>query len=176
MAGRWQLEELTVNYRTPQQIMDIAADVLAAAGIASTPPTSARVGESPPTAQRTAPRDEAALLATVRSELALLGAGRLAVITPRALHGGLAGMLTAALPGGVVTDGATEADAPVSVLTVTGVKGLEFDAVIVVEPAQVVAESPRGSSDLYVALTRATQRLRVLYSGDLPAGLARLRE
>ena len=49
-----------------------------------------------------------------------------------------------------------------SVLTVRQAKGLEFDAVIVVDPDGIVAESPRGRSDLYVALTRATQRLGVL--------------
>jgi DNA helicase IV len=47
-------------------------------------------------------------------------------------------------------------------------KGLEFDSVILVEPDAIVAQSPRGRNDLYVALTRATQRLGVLYSGDLP--------
>lgn len=45
-------------------------------------------------------------------------------------------------------------------------KGLEFDSVLVVEPARY------GTSDLYVALTRATQRLGVLYTGELPKALA----
>jgi DNA helicase IV len=53
-------------------------------------------------------------------------------------------------------------------------KGLEFDAVTVVEPAAIVAESPRGASDLYVALTRPTQRLTVLHHDDLPEGLTTL--
>ena len=47
-------------------------------------------------------------------------------------------------------------------LTVGQAKGLEFDSVLVVDPDGIVAESPRGRSDLYVALTRATQRLGVL--------------
>jgi DNA helicase IV len=66
-------------------------------------------------------------------------------------------------------------DAPVAVLTVTQVKGLEFDAVVVVEPAEILDGSPRGGNDLYVALTRATKRLGVVHSGPLPAALARLR-
>jgi DNA helicase IV len=64
----------------------------------------------------------------------------------------------------------------VVVLTVMQVKGLEFDSVIVADPAGIIAESDRGLSDLYVALTRTTQRLTVLHTGDLPAVLGRLRE
>ena len=47
-------------------------------------------------------------------------------------------------------------------------KGLEFDSVLIGDPAGILAESPRGLSDLYVALTRATQRLGVVHSGELP--------
>jgi superfamily I DNA/RNA helicase len=65
--------------------------------------------------------------------------------------------------------------APVAVLTVAEAKGLEFDSVLVVDPAGMLEESPRGASDLYVALTRATQRLGVVHSGELPPVLARLR-
>ena len=59
----------------------------------------------------------------------------------------------------------------VEVLTVEQVKGLEFDGVVVLDPAGIVAESPRGANDLYVALTRPTQRLTVLHHDDLPAGM-----
>ncbi len=54
------------------------------------------------------------------------------------------------------------------VATVRDVKGLEFDEVLLVEPGDILAESPRGLNDLYVALTRATQRLGVLHSSALP--------
>ena len=57
------------------------------------------------------------------------------------------------------------------VLTVGQAKGLEFDSVIVVDPAGIVAESPRGHNDLYVALTRATQRLTLIHDADLPSSL-----
>jgi DNA helicase IV len=60
----------------------------------------------------------------------------------------------------------------VVVLTTRQAKGLEFDSVVVVDPAGIIDESPRGQSDLYVALTRATQRLTILYEGSLPASLA----
>jgi DNA helicase IV len=54
-------------------------------------------------------------------------------------------------------------------MTVREAKGLEFDSVILVEPDRIVAESKRGLGDLYVAITRATQRLGVIYSGQRPA-------
>jgi hypothetical protein len=53
-------------------------------------------------------------------------------------------------------------------------KGMEFDAVLVVEPERILADGPRGAADLYVALTRATQRLGVLYRDQLPQVLAGL--
>ena len=58
----------------------------------------------------------------------------------------------------------------VSVLTVEQAKGLEFDGVLLVEPAAILAESPRGINDLYVAITRPTQRLHVLHARPLPSG------
>jgi len=61
----------------------------------------------------------------------------------------------------------------VTVLTVAQAKGLEFDAVVLVDPAAIVAESPRGLNDLYVALTRTTRRLCILHPGPLPEVLAR---
>jgi DNA helicase IV len=60
------------------------------------------------------------------------------------------------------------------VLPISAAKGLEFDAVVVVEPAAVLAESPRGANDLYVALTRATQRLTVVHAQPLPGMLHKL--
>ena len=53
-------------------------------------------------------------------------------------------------------------------------KGLEFDAVLVVEPQRILAAGPRGAAELYVALTRATQRLGVLHHDPLPPALASL--
>ncbi len=53
-------------------------------------------------------------------------------------------------------------------------KGLEFDAVLVVEPERILADGPRGAAELYVALTRATQRLGILHVGPLPQALTGL--
>ena len=110
-------------------------------------------------------------MAVVRAELDGLGEGRLAVIAPASQVRDLQLALTASLPRGSVAAGSGALDAPVGVLAVSQVKGLEFDAVVLVEPARILAASARGANDLYVALTRPTQRLRVVHSEPLPAGL-----
>jgi superfamily I DNA/RNA helicase len=95
-------------------------------------------------------------------------------VTASGADGALRDGLTAALPPGTVGSGRTTLDSPVSVLDVTSVKGLEFDAVIVVEPAEILEGSDRGANDLYVALTRPTQRLLVVHTRDLPPGMEAL--
>uniref|UniRef100_UPI00278C6C0A ATP-binding domain-containing protein n=1 Tax=Nocardiopsis sp. CC223A TaxID=3044051 RepID=UPI00278C6C0A len=75
-----------------------------------------------------------------------------------------------ALPGAA---GARGLEHDVVALTATESKGLEFDAVVVVDPDALLA-APRGANDLYVALTRATRRLTVAHTGPLPPVLSRL--
>jgi len=174
VAGRWRLTELTVNYRTPAQVMVVASAMLHAAGVEAQAPRSVREGDVPPSAQAIEPGDDDAVVALVRAELDVLGAGRLAVIVPAAHLARLRAVLTLALPAGVVASGFGALDAPVGVLTVSQVKGLEFDSVVLIEPAAILAASARGANDLYVALTRPTQRLRVVHSTPLPAGLGSL--
>jgi len=166
-AGRWRVAELTVNYRTPGLVMRLAARVLAASGAPVSAPTSAREGTAVPLAHPATPDELAGVLARVVSgETATLAGGTLAVITAAASRADVAGALLAA--GVEVTPGA---DGPVSVLAVGDAKGLEFDVVVVVEPADIVTASERGMSDLYVALTRPTQRLHVVHGRSLPAPL-----
>jgi superfamily I DNA/RNA helicase len=67
-------------------------------------------------------------------------------------------------------------DRPVVLVEARQAKGLEFDAVVVVDPAAIVAsaaDTGRGLRLLYVALTRPTQALAVVHAGDLPEPLAR---
>ncbi|MFC8528623.1 HelD family protein [Nocardia sp. NPDC057227] len=156
VARRWKLAELTVNYRTPAEIMAVAAGVLAAIDPAAEVPRSIRATGVAPKAVRVASGELAD--AVGKAVAAENGPGTTAVIVPHAL--------AAALP--------EPPSESVRVLTVAEVKGLEFDAVILVEPAAILDESPRGRNDLYVALTRATQRLTVLHSTDLPAELGTL--
>ncbi|WP_108724689.1 HelD family protein, partial [Streptosporangium minutum] len=165
VGGRWREERLTVNYRTPVEIMKVAADVLAAVAPDRRPPESVRDGGTPPRAVSLDPDVPGALTALVAGELAEIGEGRLAVITPDARHRRIAALF----PG--LDD---ILDSPVAVLTVTASKGLEFDAVVVVEPGEILVQTPMGGRDLYVALTRATRRLTVTHRGDPPGMLARL--
>lgn len=178
VAGRWRQEELTVNYRTPGQIMDLAAGVLAAAGVTVRAPQSVRAGSFPPVATRLRAGAGAEqgdrLVEVVGAEVGLLGGGRLAVITPRQRLVELRDLLIDRLPAGVVAGGRAGLDAAVAVLSVDQAKGLEFDGVVLLEPAEVLCESPRGVNDLYVALTRPTKRLHVLHTGALPAGMGTL--
>ncbi|MBP2334320.1 DNA helicase IV [Saccharothrix coeruleofusca] len=164
VMNRWKLTELTVNYRTPSEIMAVAADVLASVNPELVPPTSVRDSGHAPWSRRVADLT-AALPAAVAEESAAIGDGKLAVIVPAARLA----QLRAAVP-----DATDDLDAPVVVLGVVDAKGLEFDSVLVVDPSGILAESPRGASDLYVALTRATQRLGVLHTDDLPPVLSRL--
>lgn len=156
VATRWKLTELTVNYRTPAEIMAVAADVLTAIDPSARVPRSVRASGHQPCARRVAGSELGATVAAVLAEEH--GPGTTAVIAPHPLIGELSAY------GGE----------SVRVLTVSEVKGLEFDAVCLVEPRDIVAESPRGLNDLYVALTRATQRLTVVHTGDLPEVLRAL--
>lgn len=170
--GRWRREVLTVNYRTPAQAMRAATAVMEAAGIDVVPATSVREGTWPPTSTRLDVDDLPAVVAAVAEEAEAVSGGRLAVIAAEPRLPELADALATALGGLVVAAGPRGLDAPVAVMSVADCKGLEFDGVVVLEPAEIVASGRRGVNDLYVALTRPTQRLRVLHCEPLPAGLA----
>ncbi|MGV9312046.1 HelD family protein [Streptomyces sp. NPDC003691] len=158
-GDRWTHTRLGVNYRTPAEIMARAAAVRRASHPGFVPPRSVRSTGTEPRFERVAPDGlAAAVLAAVRREEP--GEGRLAVIAPAALHPALHPALA-----GPAADG-PDLTRRVVLLTPREAKGLEFDGVIVVEPAAF------GDSDLYVALTRATQWLGVVHSAALPPGLA----
>jgi DNA helicase IV len=167
VRGRWSEERLTVNYRTPAEIMAVAADVLASVAPGEEPPESVREEGVFPRAVHGLDR-VASVASQERDELG--ESGRLAVIAPVARIGELARALPEAVPG----DRAEVLDSPVALLTVGQAKGLEFDRVVLVDPAGILAQSPAGGHDLYVAITRATHRLTVIHDGDLPAPLHRL--
>jgi superfamily I DNA/RNA helicase len=116
--------------------------------------------------------DAAALASAIADELSawIDEDGRSAVLVPPALREPLGRHLEHALPSGVLGAGDAALDTRVSLLTVAQAKGLEFDQIVVVEPATLLEASPRGAHDLYVALTRATSQLVVVHSRPLPAG------
>ena len=173
VANRWRLEQLTVNYRTPAEIADVADDVLAALEPGLAPPRSVRSTGVPPRAVSVAdPEDLDDEIAKVLAEEAgAVGEGRTAVLAPLARVPGLRDRL---LAGSDLADPDVDLTAPVVVLPVAAAKGLEFDAVVLIEPAEILAESPRGTNDLYVALTRSTQRLAVVHTAPLPPMLRKI--
>jgi DNA helicase IV len=167
VADRWRLADLTVNYRTPAEIMDLAAGVLATVDPEAVPPRSVRSTGAAPTIVEV-PRAglAGALTAETVRAMAEVGDGRVGVIVPAERLDELARAMDDAVPEAAIGEHA-ELESRVVVLTVAQTKGLEFDSVIVADPGGIVAESPRGRSDLYVAMTRATQRLRLLHHGDV---------
>ncbi len=172
VGNAWRLEELTVNYRTPAEVMEVAADVLAATGTGLTPPRSVRTGGTPPDAEVTGAAGLAGRVAEVAAELAGRE-GTTAVLVPPSRLADVVAAVGALRPDVQSGPGADSSRGPV-VLVPGEAKGLEFDSVVVVDPQGVLDEGVRGLNDLYVALTRATQRLTVLSPGPLPAVLDRL--
>jgi DNA helicase IV len=179
LGRRWRLERLTVNYRTPAEIMAVATDV--AAAIDPPPaeadlPRSVRESGAAPWRVSVTPEALPGELARIAArEAAMVGDGKVAVIVPAARVGELGAAVAAGVPGTSVGADA-ELKNPVVVLSVRQAKGLEFDSVLIAEPGQILAESPRGPSDLYVGMTRATQRLGVVYTGEPPEVLAGLKD
>jgi len=161
---------LTVNYRTPAEVMDIAARVLAEASPGRVPPIPVRRSGIDPVFDRVGADElvvEAA--AAVRAEVGRVAPGKVGVVTAAALLPQLAEALGPEVAA-TSTDGRV-LDAPAALLLVATAKGLEFDSVVLVEPSAVVEESPQGLHALYVALTRTTSRLRVVHAGTLPSAL-----
>ncbi|MFF8175542.1 HelD family protein [Streptomyces chartreusis] len=151
--------QLTVNYRNPAEIAELAAKVLALAMPGSTSPSAVRSTGVRPRfvttnkGHSTVVRDT--LAQTVREEAARLldqVDGTIGVVVAMRRREEAAKWLTG-LGDRVVALGSLEA------------KGLEYDATVVVSPAEIADESPAGLRVLYVALTRATQQLTVV-SGD----------
>jgi DNA helicase IV len=148
VPGRWVYRSLSVNYRTPAEIMTVAAALLAEFAPGVQPPESVRpCGVQPWSRRVTADELPAAIEEFVRDEAGREGTS--VVIGPPGV------------PGAVVA---------------SETKGLEFDAVLVVEPERILADGPRGAAELYVALTRATQRLGVLHQDPLPQAMTGLAE
>lgn len=174
VGKRFSLEELTVNYRTPAAISDAAVAVARAAGLEISTPQAVRDGEPPMLTQLPAHTHTNALAAEVAEQTAdevqAVAGGLVAVIAPEELVQHLGSVLTERMPG-KVGSGMRRVDNQVVMLSTWEAKGLEFDSVVLVEPADIIREYD-GVGSLYVAMTRPTQRLRVIGAQQMPAGLS----
>jgi DNA helicase IV len=172
-GDRWQLEELTVNYRTPSQIAEAAARMANAAGLVVSAPKAVREGRWSPIIDRVEQSDIVSRLVEVLpGELEALDGGLLAVIA----DGDLLREATAALRaeyGSRLGTGAGSYEQDVVVISPREAKGLEFDGVVVLEPSAMLNHEHGRVGDLYVAMTRPTQRLRLIAAADVPAGIER---
>lgn len=172
-GDRWQLEELTVNYRTPSQIAEAAVRMANAAGLVVSAPKAVREGRWSPIIDEVAPGAVVSRLVEVLpEELAALDGGLLAVIA----DGDLLPEATAALRaayGRRIGTGAGSYEQDIVVISPREAKGLEFDGVVVLEPSMMLNHQHGKVGDLYVAMTRPTQRLRLIAAEPVPAGIAR---
>jgi DNA helicase IV len=165
-----RLVELSVNYRTPSEIMNLAARVLAQAAPGIRQPESVRDSGVAPTRRRAAEGALGLEVARAAVEGAAPGDGNVGIVCPDSLTADIADALSAQ---GIVYGEPSRhgLDETITVVPMSVAKGLEFDVVIVVEPARLVREAPQGLRALYVALTRATKRLTIVHSEPLPEAI-----
>ncbi|PWW22428.1 DNA helicase IV [Geodermatophilus normandii] len=160
---------LTRGYRVPGEVLDYANRLLPA--IAPGLPVATALRRDPGALTVRPVADLAGPLAGVVADLAA-GPGSVGVVCADAAVPEVARLLGAAgLEAALLADDGSPATR-IAVVPATLAKGLEFDAVVVADPAAIVAAEPRGLSRLYVVLTRAVSTLVVLHRDDLPTVLA----
>ncbi|GLY99154.1 ATP-binding domain-containing protein [Actinoplanes sp. NBRC 103695] len=150
IGDRWRAARLSVNYRTPGEIMDAASELLPAAGR----PRSVRFTGVHPWRSTVTEGELARLIASEAER-----GGMVAVIAPHDRVDALAAAVREQVPAASGPD--PDLTEQVVVLGVHQIKGLEFDSVLIADPAAIMA-APRGRNALYVAMTRATKRLALL--------------
>nr|MBA3803207.1 ATP-binding domain-containing protein [Acidimicrobiia bacterium] len=162
---------LSVGYRIPEQIMDLANRVMHVATPGLRAPRAVRLGDTPPMIIEASNRS--AVFATAAEQVQLTASevkGNIAVVVADVDVDEMSTALSAAgvAHGHAARNGLDDA---VTVVPVSIAKGLELDGVVVVEPADIVASQATGLRALYVALTRSTQRLTVVHAASLPDAL-----
>jgi superfamily I DNA/RNA helicase len=167
---RVTIAELLVSYRVPDDFLRIAAALHPEAAV------PAGVRRAPWAAVAVATRDVGEAARELAARMAA-DVGSVGVIVPGAARDEVASALAAAgdspPPAESLSAAAGGLSAGVNLLSLADLKGLEFDAAIVVEPAAILAERPDGGrGGLYTALTRSTRALAVVHAQPLPAELA----
>jgi DNA helicase IV len=163
-----EIEELRLAYRVPADVLELALPLLPLIAPDVAAPIAYREGDEPPRFVRAA-RDHLVATAVREAGHEALREGRTALIAPAELVAELEPLLPRP------ETAFDELAAPIQTLTPRQAKGLEFDRVVLVEPARIVAEGKgiEGLRALYVALTRATKTLVVVHAEPLPAELGR---
>tara|TARA_B100000029_G_scaffold113860_1_gene106265 strand:+ start:1587 stop:3662 length:2076 start_codon:yes stop_codon:yes gene_type:complete len=164
-----QMRELTIGYRIPAPLMELAANVLSEAAPGLKPPSSVRADGEPPIFLEDSHSFDS-LPDAINEELKKDDAGNIAVVAANSQVEEIETLLNKA---GIVFGRPNRRglDEQLAVVPVGLVKGLEVDVVIVVEPKRIIEEQIQGMRALYVALTRATKRVIVVHSQELPANM-----
>jgi len=164
-----QTAELTIGYRLPGSVLAFANRLLARAAPGIAPSRSVRPDGDPLDLHRVG-ADE---LVDQVADHAVAMIADLATVALIAMPVRVDALRAALEARGVALaePGEVEPDRPIVVVPASLAKGLEFDGVIVVEPAEIVGSGPNGVRLLFVALTRAVQHLAIAYSGELPPEL-----
>jgi DNA helicase IV len=161
-------DELTLGYRAPGRVLDYASRLLPVAAPGISPTSSIRSGRTDPLIVQANPAELAATALGEAHRLAREHA-LVAVIAPDELVLELGRLARRHAEIGLL-----ERDAmtrPITIVPAPAAKGLEFDAVVVVEPAAIAGDDPRGLRLLYVALTRPIQHLSIVHAAPLPSSL-----
>ena len=163
---------LSVGYRIPAQIMELADKVMHAATPGLRAPRSVRDGDEVPVITAVDSEDALhnAVIARARVLLQQSGGGRTAIICPD----DMVDQMSSALEAASVPHGRAQAaglDENLSIVPASLAKGLELDDVIVVEPSAIVADDAQGLRLLYVTLTRSTRSLTVVHRMPLPEAM-----
>jgi len=161
-------DELTLGYRAPGRVLDFASRLLPVAAPGIRPTSSIRAGRTEPTVTMVGGDELAAAALGEAASLAELHA-LVAVITPVDLLPDLQRMAKRDPHVGLLDRDAMTR--PITLVPAPSVKGLEFDAVVVVEPAAISVDDRRGLRLLYVALTRPIQHLSIVHAEPLPEPL-----
>lgn len=157
---------LTTGFRVPTGLVEVANRLLPSLGVRVPAARSLRPGGEL-TRVRVASPAEIPRVVAERVRAALGREGSVAVIADGARVSALRGALAAA-DIGTAEPGGGDASARVTVVAAESAKGLEYDRVVLVEPAEIAGSGPRGPQRLYVALTRAVSGLELVFARELP--------
>jgi DNA helicase IV len=163
-----EVHALSIGYRVPAPVLELAAGQLPVAGISTPPPRSIRLGMGEPRVVAAEADDLETTAGRILGDWAEHGLTTAVLVAERDYDDWWARLGEAGLDCGDGRDG--DFSHKLTLVPHTRCKGLEFDAVLLVEPADLAEESLHAARSLYVAMTRCTQALAVVHSAALPAG------